>query len=336
MKPPEGEEKPKTEENQQPTTEPNPEEVNGSVEGSLDASNSSNPTKIEKETPEESPKGKAGIKGLIRKFDIYFLIFIFIIVVSMVVAYIAVQKNKSAKPVSISTQTLDQNALRQVNNNDVQVGGTNQTLDIQSSTIFSGNVLVKSGLQVAGSLKVAGTLSLPGITVSGTTDLGQVNATTLTLTGAETVKGQLTVDQGITVNGIAQFSGALNASAINVTSLEVNGDMTYSHQIYTTGSIPKSTQTSAIGAGGTSAMNGTDTAGSVSINTGTNPSAGCLVDITFTRAYATTPYITITPVGSGSGGNIGYYITKSLTGFNICANNPPQNTPMRFDYQVIG
>ena len=105
MKPPEGEEKPKTEEKQQPTTESAPEATSGSVEGSLDATDASNHDKIEKDVPEEKPKGSGGIKGIIRKFDIYFLIFIFIIVISMVVAYIAVQKNKTAKPVTISTQT---------------------------------------------------------------------------------------------------------------------------------------------------------------------------------------------------------------------------------------
>lgn len=347
MQPPEGEEKPK-EESTQAAPKNSGSQSSGEnsdvsdasqapAEGSLDDTQQKNTTdssSSETEAPKEA--GGSPVKKIFRKFDIYFLAFIFIILVSLIVAYIAVQKNKAAKPVSIATQTLDQNALKQVNSNDTEVGGTNQTLDVQSDTVFGGNVLVKNNLQVAGSLKVAGSLSLPGITVSGTTDLGQVNASTLTLTGAETVKGQLTVDQGMTVNGVASFSGILNAAAITVSSLEVNGDMTFEHHIYTTGSIPKDTATSALGAGGTSSVNGTDTSGEVNVNTGVSPSAGCLVDITFAQSYATVPYISLTPVGQAAGDNIGYYITKSYTGFSVCANHPPADSPMSFDYTIVG
>lgn len=347
MSPPEGDQKPiEAAEATPPPAEQTPgspsvdsenTEANSAEQGSLD----NNEQKSSGSTPqaeEEAPKETGGnpLKKIYKKVDIYFLGFLLIILIAIIVSYIALQKNKSAKPVSVATQTLDQNALKEINSNDTQVGGTNQTLDVQSNTVFGGDVLVKQSLQVAGSLKVAGSLSLPGITVSGTTDLGQVNATTLTLTGAETVKGQLTVDQGITVNGVASFSGILNAAAITVTSLEVNGDTTYSHHIYTTGSIPKDSATSAIGAAGTSSVNGTDTAGNVTVNTGIGPSAGCLVQITFAQNYAATPFIDITPVGQAAGNDVGYYITKSYTGFSICMNHPPANTPMSFDYHVIG
>lgn len=352
MTPPEGEQKPKTEDTTTPATgadstsvppadngSDKPKEETAATQGSLDNNDQAQNANTADKTTNDEPvnqKGSNPIVKLYKKFDIYFLAFIFVILISIIFAYVALQKNKTAKPVSVATQTLDQNALKQISGNDTQVGGTNQTLDVQSDTVFGGNVLVKQSLDVAGSLKVAGTLSLPGITVSGTTDLGQVNANTLTLTGAETVKGQLTVDQGLTVNGVASFSGILNAAAITVTSLEVNGDMTFQHHIYTTGSIPKATSTSALGAGGTSSVNGTDTAGNVNVNTGANPAAGCLVQVAFAQSYATTPYITITPVGQGAGSNIGYYITRSSTGFSVCANNPPASTPMSFDYQVIG
>jgi len=346
MKPAQGDEKPKTEETVEPTPASEASDTskkeditntteNSPAEGSLDNTKQNSSDKEEDESADKKDVGKSPIKKIIQKFDLYFLIFIFIILIAIIVSYIAVQKNKAAKPVAIATQTLDQNALKEINSNDTQVGGNNQTLDVQSNTVFGGDVLVKQSLQVAGSLKVAGSLTLPGITVSGTTDLGQVNASTLTLTGAETVKGQLTVDQGLTVNGVASFSGALNASAITVTSLQINGDTTFQHHIYSTGSIPKDSSTSAIGAAGTSSVNGTDTAGNVNVNTGVSPSAGCLVQITFAQSYATTPYIALTPVGQAAGSS-GYYITKSYTGFSICENNPPANTPMSFDYQVIG
>lgn len=359
MAPPQGDQKPKTENNPNPAppasspaaagaasdkpaqaAEPSENSLEDTSESSANSKASTEASKPDAAAPQADTAKSGGgnpIKKLLKKFDIYFLIFVFLMIISLIVAYAAVQKNKTAKTVGIASQTLNQSALSQINNNDTQVGGTNQTLDVQSDTVFGGNVLVKDSLQVAGSLKVAGTLSLPGITVSGTTDLGQVNASTLTLTGAETVKGQLTVDQGMTVNGVASFSGPLNAAAITVTSLEVNGDFTFEHHVYSTGSIPKSSSTSALGAGGTSTINGTDTAGEVNINTGIDPDAGCLVDVTYAQSYAIVPFIVITPVGQNSGDpNLGVYVTKSYTGFSVCATAPQPDTPMSFDYFIIG
>jgi cytoskeletal protein CcmA (bactofilin family) len=325
------------------TLEGSSDNTQNTLEGSSDNNqktsqpeqNNNNDNKpVDSESPKKGPLHK--IISLFRKFDIYFLIFIFLIVVAVIVAYVAVQKNKTAKQQNISSQTLDQNALKQISGNDISVGGTNQTLDIQSNAIFGSNVLVKSDLQVAGTLKVAGSLDLTGITISGTTNLGQVNASTLNLTGDETVKGQLTVNQGLNVDGNASFGGVLSASSINVSNLTVNGDISFAHHLYSVGSIPRVSYDSAIGSGGTTSINGSDTAGNVNVNTGSGASAGCLVDITFAQTYTETPYIEITPVGSAAGSNIGFYITRSTSGFSICATSPPSDAAMSFDYYVIG
>ncbi len=347
MKPPVSEEKPK---------EPNPTSANAVISSSPDSdsgensledaqskdNSSSTPTngQSNETVPENVTPTKKGFLSkllvIYKKVDIYFLIFILLLVVASIIAYISIQKNQNAKIPNISSQSLDQGALKQLSGNDTQVGGTNQTLNIQSSTVFSNNVLAKGNLQVAGTLKIAGALVLPGITVTGISSLGQINADTLTLTGSETVKGQLTANQGLTVNGISSFGGAINAPSISVSTLAVNGDITFSHHIYANGSIPRVASVSAIGSGGTVSLSGSDNAGNVNINTGSGASAGCLANITFSQNYTVTPYIQITPVGQAAGNNIGYYITRSTSGFSICANAPPSNAAMSFDYTVIG
>lgn len=345
MNPPKGEDKPKTEE----TTTPNTP-----AEGSVNTDDSSENSLEDKQTDDKSVAAKqenssetdnnvpekksffGKIFAIFKKFDIYLLIFIFLILVAAIVGYIAVQKNQTSKTPNVNSQTLNQSAIKQISGNDTEVGGTNQTLEIQSSAVFDNDVLVKNNLQVAGTLQVSGGTDLPNLTVTGTSALGQINAGSMTLTGSGTIKGQLTVNQGLSVNGITSFSGAVNAPEISVSTLAINGDITISHHIYVTGSIPKISQNNAIGGGGTSSVNGSDTSGNININTGNGASAGCLVDITFAQSFSTTPYIEITPVGEAAGNNIGYYITRSTSGFSICANQPPSNAAMSFDYYVVG
>jgi cytoskeletal protein CcmA (bactofilin family) len=258
-----------------------------------------------------------------------------LIVISLVVSYIAVQKNKSVKIPVISSQSLSQSATNQINGNETDVGGTDQTLNIQSNAVFSGNTLFKNDIDVAGSIKVSGALSLPGINVSGTSTLGQVNANSITASGNETVKGQLVVNQGLTVNGSSTFNGPVNASSITASTITINGDTTFSHHIYTNGSIPRVSTSGSLGSGGTASVNGSDTSGIVNMNSGSGAGSGCLATLTFAQAYSTAPFVEITPV-TAAGGNSGYYVTRTTTGFSICADSPPSNSSLSFDYFVTG
>lgn len=271
------------------------------------------------------------VKALIKRFDIYLLIFILITIVALIAAGVALNRNNTKTPTT-SSQALSQSALSQLNSNDTQVGGSQQTLNIESNTVFASGVLVKGSLEVAGTLKIAGALSLPGITVSGTTDLDQVNASSLTLSGNETVNGSLTVKQNLTVSGAGLFSGNLSAPQLTVSTLQVNGEIQVSHHITTTGSLPRASGGS-LGSGGTSSVSGTDTAGTININIGGTISGGCLTTITYAQAYGTTPHVVVTPVGSAAA-NIGYYINSSAGSFSLCAANSASGS-FSFNYIVI-
>jgi len=86
--------------------------------------------------------------------------------------------------------------------------------------------------------------------------------------------------------------------------------------------------------GGTAAISGTDTAGTVNINTGNNPVAGCLVTLTFNHAFSNTPHVVLTATNTAAAG-LQYYVTPSSANFSVCANNPTAGQAYTFDYFVI-
>lgn len=290
--------------------------------------------------PQPAPPQKKSVKyklqSFFKKINIYFLLFILLILIAGVVGFVSYQKNKEdTKKSGISTSPLSQDVLDQLKQTDVRVGDPKQILSVESNAVFAGQVLVKGNLEVAGQIKSGVPLSLASLNVSGTTTFGKIQGGELQITGNSTIQGQLTVQKGITVMGSATVSGLLSAAQLNIQNLEVGGDLKINKHIDAGGSTPGRTNGSALGAGGTSSISGTDTAGTVSINTGGSAGIGCFVNVTFVQKYNGTPHIVLTPVGS-AGGGVDYYINKSNTGFSICTSNtPPSGASFGFDYIVI-
>jgi len=82
-------------------------------------------------------------------------------------------------------------------------------------------------------------------------------------------------------------------------------------------------------------VSGSDTSGSIIINTGSAPPAGCFATITFSTPFASTPHVTITPIGSGAAG-LEYYVNRSTTNFSVCAlNAAPSSQTFGFDYMAL-
>lgn len=285
-----------------------------------------------------APKKSLGkkIQGLISHLNIYVLIFIFIIVLAIGFVLIGMQKNKKADaPTTTNTQTLTAEELKKLSESEQKIGDPKSTLSIESNAIFSGKVLVRDSLDVAGTIKVGGSLSLPGISVSGASKFDQITANGLTITGNASIQGQLNIQKGITSSGGASFGGPISAPQITVQSLQLSGDLQVTRHIDAGGGTPGKSDGSSLGAGGTSSVSGTDTAGTVNINTGGGPGAGCFVTISFTQRFSSTPHVVITPVGSAAG-SLDYYINRSNSSFSICtASNPPGGRSFAFDYIVI-
>ncbi|HSX36835.1 MAG TPA: hypothetical protein VLG13_01810 [Patescibacteria group bacterium] len=287
--------------------------------------------------PDSKPPRLEKLRNRARGLNIYLLVFILLLVVSGIISYVAYNASKRNNGATvINSQTLDQKTLQQLANADATIGTSNQVLNVQSNTVFGGKVLVRDSLEVAGGLQLGGSLSLGGITVSGSSTFGQVQVNNnLAVAGDTALQGQLTVQKNLNVNGSGTFGGALSASQLTVSALQLNGDLTLTHHITAGGATPSRTSGPALGSGGTASLSGSDTSGSININTGGSPGAGCFITVNFAAKFNATPHVIVSPVGSGAAG-LSYYINRSTSNFSICTTSaPPSNAGFGFDYLVL-
>ncbi len=321
-------------------------EVIDTVSSSLEnpepaAPTSSSPPNPQK--PSREPKKRPGLKqyiqprlqSLLSRFNIYLLIFIFVVLFAIVTTIVAIQLNRKDPALTFDTQTLDEEALKQLNNSSTTIGDPKQLLTIESNAVFSGNVLVRSSLDVAGTIRVGGELNLPGITVAGTSNFDEVQMNSLNVTANGTIQGQLNIQQDLTVSGDASFGGVVSAPQITIDTLTINKDLQLNRHIDAGGLTPGRSDGTALGSGGTTSISGTDTAGTVTINTGGSPGAGCFVTVSFAQAFSSTPHVVVTPIGSAAA-SLNYYVNRTSTSFSICTtNSAPSTTSFSFDYIVI-
>lgn len=141
---------------------------------------------------------------------------------------------------------------------------------------------------------------------------------------------------GSPATGLSIYA-APNAPNVGVNANVVSGD---ENHLGSAGAAPAVSTGSNIGAGGTVAIFGTDVAGYVQIGTGTGPTAGQLVHVTFAQAYpGNGPRVQLTAMATSatealskyaiSAGNIG------PAGFDIYVASPPAaSTTYLVDYLV--
>lgn len=283
-------------------------------------------------------KGFAGgLNRLFRRFNIYLLLFVLSVMIGGIVFLVLIRKDNAVNKNdgTINGQALSDDAAKKLSNSDTTIGDAKQTLNVESNAVFTGKVLIRDTLDVAGAIRVGGPLSLPGITVAGTSNFDQIQANKLNIAGDTSMTGSLSIQKNITVSGGGNFGGALSAPQLNIERLQLSQDILLNRHIDAGGGTPRVSGGSGAGGGGTASLNGTDTAGTVTINTGSSPGPGVLATITFAASFAATPHVVITPIGSG-GASLDYYVTRSSTGFVIyTANSAPSSTSFSFDYIVI-
>jgi cytoskeletal protein CcmA (bactofilin family) len=304
------------------------------------ASPGSSTTNASGNTSNDEPRKKEKInkrlQNLITRVNIYLLLFIMIVVLAAGIVYVGLQRSKNEiGNNTITTQELTTEELEKISGSDAKVGDPKQTLTIESNAIFAGQVLVRGSLDVAGEIKVGATLNIPGLNVAGASTLGQVAANELTVSGSAAIQGQLNVQSNVAVSGGASIGGLLSAPQATINSLQLSGDLELNRHIDAGGPSPSKSDGSALGGGGTSSLSGTDTAGTLSVNTGSGPGAGCFATITFAQAFNDTPHVVVTPIGS-AGGTVDFYVNRTSTNFSICtATPPPSGASFAFDYIVI-
>lgn len=276
------------------------------------------------------------IHGIIKHLNIYLLLFIMIAILSAGIVLISFQQNKkAATPTTIDSQPLSSETLSQLKDSEAKVGDPKQTLTIESNAIFSGKVLIRDSLDVAGTIKVGGSLSLPGISVSGTSSFDQILANNLSIAGNTNIQGQLTVQKSLTVSAGATFGGPISAPSITVGGLQLTGDLQIIRHIDAGGNTPSRSDGPALGSGGTATVSGTDTAGTITVNIGGSPSVGCFATVTFVNKFSGTPHIVVTPVGSAAAA-LNYYVNRSSSNFSLCSTNAaPPGQSFSFDFVAI-
>lgn len=283
------------------------------------------------------PLKRSFIKKLWDRFNIYLVLFLLIVIIAIAtVVFLTVKSREAAEQLPTNTAELSQDALKQLASTDVTVGNPKQVLTINSNAVFAGAVLIRSNLEVAGTLKIGGNLSLADLTVTGTSKLGNAEVNELNVAGAMTLQNILTLRNGISVSGRSSFNGEVVANSLATGALTLTGDLRLTHHITAGGTIPAIERGAAVGGGGTVSLSGSDTSGSIAVNTGTSPPAGCLATVTFSEKYNNTPHVVISPIGSSAGG-LDYYVTRSTTGFVLCTTTPaPSGQSFGFDYVVLG
>ena len=297
---------------------------------------SSQATKAAVEEPVATKKKLPLVRRIIGRLNIYFLLFVMIVVLAVGLVLVGVAKNKkAATPPSVTNQKLTQDQLNKLSGSNSTVGDAKQTLTIESNAIFNDAVLVKGSLDVAGTIKVGGALNLPGITVSGNSSFDQITANKLSIAGDTNIQGQLTVQKGLTVTGGATFGGPISAPQLTVQSLQLNSDLQINKHFVAGGPTPSKIDGGGLGGGGTTSLNGSDTAGTININFGGGASAtACYITINFTSTYPAAPHV-IVSADSASASQLHYYANRTTSNFQICSAGGSASGNATFDYIVV-
>jgi hypothetical protein len=277
-------------------------------------------------------------KRLLRKVNIYLLIFVLLLVIAGIVT-IVFYFNSTKAPVtpSVESQQLTSETLKQLANTDATVGNSSQTLTIQGNAVIAGQTLMRGNLNVAGNLQTGGSIQGPSLTISGQSNLGSTQINSLQVATNTAVQGSTTL-RDLNVSGASSFSGAITASQITVTNLVLSGNATLRvpNHIAFTGPSPNRTNinNSVLGSGGSASIDGSDTSGTININTGGSPTAGCFLRVAFNQAFSNSPHVIVSPVGAGAG-QLQYYVDRDKTGFSLCTvSAAPAGQVFAFDYFV--
>lgn len=287
---------------------------------------------------EELPEKKLSpFKRFMRKVNIYLVGFILLVVVGAAITLVSwLNGQKPPEQATIESQQLTTEALKSLANTDASVGNTAQTLTIQGSAVINGQTLARGNLNVAGNFQTGGSVQAPTLTVSGATNLGDTQINSLQIASNTAIQGTTSL-RDLNVSGTTSLSGPLTASQITVTRLILSGNASLEvpNHISFTGSTPsRTTNGGVLGNGGSANISGSDTAGTINVNSGNNPTTGCFITVRFNQAFPRQPRVIVSPAGQAAG-QMQFYTERNTTTFSVCsANAPAANQSFAFDYFV--
>lgn len=168
------------------------------------------------------------------------------------------------------------------------------------------------------------------ITAAGNVGISNSNPQyTLDVTGVariQTSTNSTTAFQVQNASGTAILVADTTSMKVTVNALVVSTTLTVNGHIITGGSTPTIAAGSAACTSPTVNITGDDTAGTITITTGSGcSSSGQLVAITFNSAFSATPHVVLT-AENASGALLPIYDVPSTAGFTISTPNTPANT----------
>lgn len=288
----------------------------------------------------KAKKGPGGLKRILKKVNLYLMAFIILLVIAGVVTTLTwLYSQKKPPEATIGSQNLSQEALKDLASGDASVGDARQRLTIKGDTTIEGQTLLRSNLDVAGNIQTSGKISGADLTISGTSNLANMQANRLQVSGNADVTGDITLGGGLNVTGTSTFNGPMTASKITAAQLVMSGNAKLEipgHLAFTGPTPGQNVNNAVLGNGGSASLSGSDTSGTIAFNSGNSPTAGCFITVNFRSNFQATPHVVISPVDAAAG-NLNYYVTRTTTSFTICSNNAPAgNSRFGFDYFVAG
>jgi cytoskeletal protein CcmA (bactofilin family) len=208
--------------------------------------------------------------------------------------------------------------------------------DTSSDTNIQGDEAISGDLNVGGNSTIGGDLNVGGDSTVGQnlTVAGATSTNTLDVTGSTTL-GSLTVAGPTNLSNLS-VTGSTTLATLEVAgSAQFDGDISVAGHIITTGGQPTSQVQAAAGTQPSVAISGTDTTGTITITTGSNPTAGALADILFSKSYSTAPHVVLSPSNAAAAG-MRYYKGNTTTTdfmFNVI-DTPLPNTIYQYDYFI--
>lgn len=190
-----------------------------------------------------------------------------------------------------------------------QVTHTNLNAHVNDATFASGAV-DNSTTQLSGGAII---VKDSGVTAS--------KLATSAVTTAKIADDAVTDDKiGYPLTAVDINGGAVDGTPIGANSASTGAFTTATcGKVKGSGSTPAIAAGSKLGSGGSVAIVGTDTAGEITISTGSGQlTNGSFADITFATAYATAPYVILYPANEvGTANNIYFNVTATTTGFSF-------------------